>query len=43
MEFIDSFDRRIELSDERWNHIIETHPEIKKLIKELEGALIILN
>lgn len=40
MEFIDSFDRRIELSDERWNHIIETHTEIKKLIKELEGALI---
>jgi len=40
MEFIDSFDRRIELSDERWNHIIETHPEIKEFIKELEGALI---
>ncbi len=40
MEFIDSFNRRICLSDERWNHIIDTHPEIKKLIKELEGALI---
>lgn len=40
MEFNDCFNRRIELSDERWNHIIDTHPEIKELIKELEGALI---
>jgi hypothetical protein len=40
MEFIDCFNRRIELSDERWNHIIDTHPEIKKLITELEGDLI---
>jgi len=39
MEFIDCFNRRIELSDVRWDHIIETHPEIKELIKELEGAL----
>ena len=40
MEFIDSFDRKIGLSDERWNHIIDTHPEIKEFLKELEGALI---
>jgi hypothetical protein len=40
MEFIDYFNRRIELSDVRWEHIIETHPEIKELITELEGALI---
>jgi len=40
MEFTDCFNRRIELSDVRWEHIIETHPEIKELIKELEGALI---
>jgi hypothetical protein len=40
MEFIDCFNRRIELSDVRWIHIIETHPEIKEFIKELEGVLI---
>jgi hypothetical protein len=40
MEFIDCFNRRIILSEERWNHIIDTHPEIKGLLKELEGALI---
>jgi hypothetical protein len=40
MDFIDIFNRRIGLSDERWNHIIDTHPEIKELIKELEGALL---
>ena len=40
MEFIDCFNRRIGLPNERWNHIIYTHPEIKELIKELEGVLI---
>ena len=38
MEFIDSFNRIFGLSDERWNHIIDTHPEIKELMKELEGG-----
>ena len=40
MDFIDIFNRRIGLPDERWNHIIDTHPEIKELLKELEGALL---
>jgi hypothetical protein len=39
MEFIDNFNRKIGLSGERWNHITDTHPEIKELRKELEGAL----
>jgi hypothetical protein len=36
MELIDSFNWKIGLSDERWNHIIDIHPEIKELTKELE-------
>ena len=40
MEYIDCFNRKFGLSDERWNHIIDAHPEIKELRRELEGALI---
>ena len=40
MEFIDCFNRKFGLSDERWNHIIDTHPEIKELRKELKDALV---
>ncbi len=40
MKFIDGFNRMIELSEERWKHIIETHPEIKGLLKEIEETLI---
>lgn len=39
MEFRDKFNRRIMLSEERWKHITETHPELKRMLKELEGAL----
>ncbi|MBU4373750.1 MAG: hypothetical protein KJ714_04775 [Euryarchaeota archaeon] len=39
MEFSDRFKRRILLTEERWNHIIETHPELKEMLKELQGTL----
>ncbi len=39
MEFVDNFNRKIGLSNERWNHITDTHPETKDLMKELEGTL----
>ncbi len=39
MEFSDRFNRRIKLTEEGWNHITETHPELKGMLKELEGAL----
>lgn len=39
MELSDRFNRRITLTEERWNHIIETHPELKEMLKELEGTL----
>lgn len=39
MEFIDCFNRKITLAEERWNHIEATHPELKGILKELEGTL----
>ncbi len=39
MEFIDRFNRRILLTEERWKHIAETHPELKEMLKELEETL----
>ncbi len=39
MELIDRFNRRIKLTEERWNHISETHPELKDLLKDLKGAV----
>ncbi len=39
MEFVDNFNRKIGLSNERWNHITDTHPETKDLMKELERTL----
>ncbi len=39
MEFIDKFNRRIKLTEESWNHIVEMHPELKEILKELVGAL----
>lgn len=39
MEYIDCFNRRIKLSNDRWKHITDTHPEVEGLLKELEHAL----
>ena len=39
MEFTDNFNRKITLSEERWIHITESHPETSELLKELEGTL----
>lgn len=39
MEFSDRFNRRTKLTEEGWNHIAQTHPELKGMLKELEGAL----
>lgn len=39
MELIDRFSRRIKLTEERWNHIAETHPELKDMLMDLKGAL----
>jgi len=39
MELIDRFSRRIMLTDERWNHIAETHPELKDMLEYLKGTL----
>lgn len=29
----------IKLTEEGWNHITQTHPELKGMLKELEGVL----
>lgn len=39
MELIDRFSRRIKLTEERWNHIAKTHPELKDRLEDLKGAL----
>lgn len=39
MEFIDNFKRKIMLSDERWNHITETHPEMTDLVDAVKETL----
>jgi len=39
MELTDKFSRTIILTDERWKHITDNHPEIKNLLKELQGTL----
>lgn len=39
MELIDKFNRTIILTVERWKHITVNHPEIKNLLKELQGTL----
>ncbi len=39
MEFVDQFNRKIKLTNERWKHITDTHPELKELLKELSGTL----
>jgi len=39
MDFIDRFNRRITLTEERWNHITETHPEVKGMLKDLEETV----
>ncbi len=39
MELIDRFNRRIKLTEERWNHIAETHPELKDMLKDLKGTV----
>jgi hypothetical protein len=31
--------RRVELTDERWSHIVERHPEIKTCEGEVMGAI----
>lgn len=36
MDIIFISNRGIMLAKERWNHIIETHPEVKGMVKELE-------
>lgn len=38
-ELIDRFGRRIKLTEKRWNHIAETHPELKDMLKDLKGAM----
>ena len=39
LEFVDKFNRNIRLTNERWKHIADTHPELKNLLNELSGAL----
>ncbi|VVB87323.1 Uncharacterised protein [uncultured archaeon] len=39
MEFNDRFSRRIKLTEEGWNHIVETHPELKDMLEDLKGVL----
>ena len=42
MEFIETYDKQgnlIYLTNERWRHIVETHPEMKKYKKELIHTL----
>jgi len=39
MDFIDKFNRRIELTQERWKHIEDIHPELKGVLKEMGETL----
>ena len=39
MDFIDIFSRRIKLTEEHWNHITKTHPELRDMLDDLKGAL----
>lgn len=39
MEFVNKFNRNIRLTNERWKHITDTHPELQNLLNELGGAL----
>ena len=39
MEFNDKFNRKITLSDERWKHITETHPELIDKLDVLKKTL----
>jgi len=39
MEFNDKFNRKITLSDERWKHITETHPELIDMLDVLKETL----
>jgi len=34
-----SYNRKIKLTNERWKHITDTHPELRELLKEISGAL----
>jgi len=38
--FTDVFNKKIRLSDERANHLIETHPEIKSQIEKIKETLL---
>ncbi|KAF5410155.1 MAG: hypothetical protein C5S43_05185 [Candidatus Methanocomedens sp.] len=39
MEFVDKSNKKFKLTDERWKHITDTHPELKNLLKELSGTI----
>ena len=39
MEFIDRFSRNIKLTEERWNHIAKTHPELREMLEDLKCTL----
>ncbi|PIV54212.1 hypothetical protein COY52_10800 [Candidatus Desantisbacteria bacterium CG_4_10_14_0_8_um_filter_48_22] len=38
-KFVDCFKNEITLSQQRWIHIIQEHPEVKEYIKEIETVL----
>ncbi len=40
MQFQDCFGRKIELTQERWQHIIKEHPELKKLKSDISEVLL---
>ncbi len=40
LEFVDKFNRSIRLTNERWKHIADTHPELKNLLNELSGSIL---
>ena len=39
MDFIDKFDRKIILTEERWKHITGAHPELANKLEEIKGTL----
>jgi hypothetical protein len=39
LDFRDYFERQITLSQARWNHIVEQHPETKKYLLQIKNVL----
>jgi hypothetical protein len=38
--YVESLDRNVRFPEERWNHIIEAHPELKPIKKDIKKGII---